>query len=1120
MSRVLIAEDSPTQAEHLRMVLQSEGFEVAVAPDGKKGLELFRSWRPDVVVTDVLMPGLSGYDLCRKIKEDPMGKDVPVILLTTLKDPMDIIEGLALGATNFITKPYEPDQLVARVRNVLANRSLRARAKLRVGVDLLIMGRQVTITSEKEQILDLLLSTFEEYVRTRAKEEAGRKELAAAHAKLEEYARLLEDKARLSEETHRVLMTSAGDGIVICDSQGVILEANLQAEALFGRSSEGGLQGKPMAELFGPKRDADADRYLKALRGPAGGRVEELALRRTDGSVVYVDCSVSSVQVGQGRLLLTILRDVTERKRAEERLAHLNRVLRAVRNVNQLITHEKDPDKLLQQACQLLTETRGYISVFILLHGRPAKFFYSSSSANADPYRGVAEKLLAGGSVPCVARALASPGAVVLEQPRGDCTACPMSSEYRGSKALAIKLEHGGRTFGVLSAALAEGTVPDAEEQSLFTEAGGDLAYALSAIEEEERRKESDAEVVRLASFPSENPHPILRVSLDTVLLYANEAAAPLLAAWGCKVGECLPEKLWTPLAGALKTGQARDTEEAYGERVWLLTWAPVVAAGYVNIYAREITDRVKAEEALRESEERYRMLFEDAQDGIALADAETGRLVDCNQALCRMVERTKTDLVGQSQAILHLPEENTEDLSRTFRQHQTSDPGQALEDRLLSKSGRLVPAEIRAVRIRMGKRDYLLGVFRNIAERKAGEEEKAKLESQLRQAQKMEAIGQLAGGVAHDFNNLLFVVNGRADLALRRLKPGDPLREQLEIIRGAGERAAALTRQLLAFSRRQVLQPRVLDLNGIVSNLEKMLHRLIREDIALTTVLEPALKPTKADPGQIEQVLMNLVVNARDAMPKAGKLVIGTANVELDETFCRLHDGARPGPYVALSVTDTGSGMDAAVKARLFEPFFTTKKQGEGTGLGLATVYGIVKQSGGYIEVESEVGKGTTFRIYLPQAEESAQPERAAPPVPETRRAKETILLAEDLDAVREVVRDLLEAQGYKVLAARHGAEALALAEKHKGPLHLLLTDVVMPEMSGPELAQRLCRLRPEMKILFMSGYTDAAIADEGALGSGANYVQKPVSAEELARKLRDLLGAQGHSQARSANA
>jgi len=412
------------------------------------------------------------------------------------------------------------------------------------------------------------------------------------------------------------------------------------------------------------------------------------------------------------------------------------------------------------------------------------------------------------------------------------------------------------------------------------------------------------------------------------------------------------------------------------------------------------------------------------------------------------------------------------------------------------------------------------LAEAREIAKREEAEQEKAKLEAQLRQAQKMEAVGQLAGGVAHDFNNLLFVVNGRADLALRRLKPGDPLREQLEIIRGAGERAAALTRQLLAFSRRQVLQPKVLDLNGIVANLSKMLHRLIREDIALTTALDPALKPTKADPGQVEQVLMNLVVNARDAMPKGGKLVIGTANVELDETFCRLHDGARPGHYVALSATDTGSGMDAAVKTRIFEPFFTTKKQGEGTGLGLATVYGIVKQSGGYIEVESEVGKGTTFRIYLPRAEESAQAERAAAPVPETRRAKETILLAEDLDAVRDVVRELLEAQGYKVLAARQGVEALAFAEQHKGPLQLLLTDVVMPEMSGPELAQRLCRLRPEMKVLFMSGYTDQSIADEGALGSGSNYIQKPVSAEELARKLRELLGGQGHSQARSANA
>jgi CheY-like chemotaxis protein len=330
-------------------------------------------------------------------------------------------------------------------------------------------------------------------------------------------------------------------------------------------------------------------------------------------------------------------------------------------------------------------------------------------------------------------------------------------------------------------------------------------------------------------------------------------------------------------------------------------------------------------------------------------------------------------------------------------------------------------------------------------------------------------------------------------------------MRGPLELICRTGERAAALTRQLLAFSRRQVLQPRTLDLNAIVTDMDKMLQRLIREDITLTIAPSPALNPVRADPGQLEQVLMNLVVNARDAMPKGGKLAIETANVELDEVFCWTHEHARPGRYVRLTVSDTGCGMDDRVKAHLFEPFFTTKGKQEGTGLGLATVLGIVKQSGGYIQVESEVAKGTRFRIYLPQSEGDAEAPNAEPATATVPGGDETILLVEDVDAVRDVVRDLLAMNGYTVLTAQHGHEALELAEEHKGPIQLLLTDVVMPEMSGPDLAQRLLRLRPETKVLFMSGYTDHAAAGQSL--SGSNCVQKPVASDDLARKLREVL-------------
>ncbi len=382
---------------------------------------------------------------------------------------------------------------------------------------------------------------------------------------------------------------------------------------------------------------------------------------------------------------------------------------------------------------------------------------------------------------------------------------------------------------------------------------------------------------------------------------------------------------------------------------------------------------------------------------------------------------------------------------------------------------------------------------------------DRRQIEAQLRQAQKMEAVGLLAGGVAHDFNNLLFIINGRAELELRRLPPDDPARATLDLIRKTGERAANLTRQLLAFSRRQILQPRVITLNATVADLVKMLNRLIREDITLRTDLDPALGLTRADPGQIEQVLVNLVVNARDAMMNGGVLTIATANVELDETFAKTRPyQVKTGPYVRLSVGDTGCGMDDRVKEHLFEPFFTTKAQGQGSGLGLATIYGIVKQSEGYIDVRSEVGRGTTVEILLPRIEghdsSSVQLTALAP------KGNETILLVEDVDLVRELVRDMLQGGGYIVHEASDGARAIELAERHPGTIHLLLTDVVMPGMRGPDLARRLRERRPDLKLLFMSGYADQAAACT-LPDLHAQFIQKPVTAGELARKVRETL-------------
>jgi nitrogen-specific signal transduction histidine kinase len=383
---------------------------------------------------------------------------------------------------------------------------------------------------------------------------------------------------------------------------------------------------------------------------------------------------------------------------------------------------------------------------------------------------------------------------------------------------------------------------------------------------------------------------------------------------------------------------------------------------------------------------------------------------------------------------------------------------------------------------------------------------DRKRLEAQYRQAQKMEAVGQLAGGVAHDFNNMLTIMLGYAEMLEGQLAD----REAAELLREigrAGQRAAAITRQLLAFSRKQVLDPRVVSLNAIVLDMEKMLGRLIGEDVALTTALEPELWQVRVDPGQIEQVIMNLAVNARDAMPQGGRLTLETANVTLDTSYARTHPYVQPGNYALLAMTDTGCGMDEATRARVFEPFFTTKEKGKGTGLGMATVYGIIKQSGGHIEVYSEPAHGTTLKVYLPAIAEAAAPDGSARAPAAACRGTETVLLVEDEEALRILARQVLKSHGYEVLEAIHGDEAMRVADAHSGPIHILVTDVVMPLIGGRQLAERLRSVRPQTKVLFMSGYTDDAIVRHGILEAQAEFLQKPFTPSALARKVREVL-------------
>ncbi|MFB3924129.1 MAG: ATP-binding protein [Terriglobia bacterium] len=450
-----------------------------------------------------------------------------------------------------------------------------------------------------------------------------------------------------------------------------------------------------------------------------------------------------------------------------------------------------------------------------------------------------------------------------------------------------------------------------------------------------------------------------------------------------------------------------------------------------------------------------------------------------------------------------HIHETDREQVVALCQKSLSEGRDHVLEYRALAADGRVVWLQdvVRVVRDDSGKVLQLRGVMVDITERKV-------LEEEFRQAQKMEAVGRLAGGVAHDFNNMLTVIDGYSQLALGRLAPGDTLHDYIQEIQSASKRAGAMTRRLLAFSRRQVLQPQVVDLNVLASDTEKMLRRLIGEDIELVVVRQEGLGAVRCDPAQIEQVLANLAVNARDAMPQGGKLIIETANAELDEDYARTHAGVKAGPYAMLAVTDTGCGMDQETQLHIFEPFFTTKEKGKGTGLGLATVYGIVKQSGGSIWVYSELGRGTTFKIFLPRTVELAQKPKAVVAPSPPLRGMETILLVEDEDPVRSMVRGILESNGYSILEADHPDAALITSQRYEGHIHLMITDVVMPRMSGPELAARLKPFRPDTKILYMSGYSDAAILHHGILEPSETFLQKPFTPNALARKVREVLG------------
>ena len=576
----------------------------------------------------------------------------------------------------------------------------------------------------------------------------------------------------------------------------------------------------------------------------------------------------------------------------------------------------------------------------------------------------------------------------------------------------------------------------------------------------------------------------------------------------------------WIPFLGAITyvalhhgTVGVLDPQSVYNHpdaiaSPW--TWA-LIHAGFVLAASVAMIVNWRAHET---SQAYTELILDSAPDGICGVDV-TGVITFMNPSGARTLGWPRRELVGRAvQDVLLLP--GPDGAPSPFDRspiHGACADGQARDLRaqvFLHNDGSSVPVDYVATPFRQrGRITGAVITFRDISERVKAAEAQAQLEAQL-ESQKMEAIGRLAGGIAHDFNNLLTVITGRTQLVLQSVGSQHPRRTDVELIQKSADRAATLTRQLLAFSRKQVLQPKVLSLNDVVGDFETIIRRLIREDIELMTALDPDLGQVRVDPHQMEQVLMNLVVNAVDAMPHGGRLVIETANTDVNGAYAARHVGMEPGAFVMLAVSDNGQGMDAETRSRIFEPFFTTKELGKGTGLGLATVHGVVNQSGGHIFAHSEPGRGTSFKMYLPRLD-PAPITRRVHVRPVVRRGAETLLLVEDEDDVRSLARDVLVESGYTVLEAANSEEAVRMCQEHEGPISLLLSDVVMPKVSGPELARRLVGLRPDLIVLYMSGYTADAIVQHGVLEPGTAFIEKPFTPAGLTGKVRDVLDAAG---------
>jgi PAS domain S-box-containing protein len=1049
---VLHLEDVPRDAEVVRNKLDAGGVPCDIlVTDSKDGFETALEREPfDLIICDYNLPGYDGVSALKHAHA--LQPDVPVILVSGTVGEEQAIRCLQIGATDYLLKTHL-DRLVPAVVRAIQEAEFRL-------------------------------------IRTRA-------EVALAH----------------SERRKAAILDSVLDCIVTMDADGVVIEFNMAAERTFGYTKAEAI-GRLLADLIIPPAHRAAHaaglaRYLATREGPVLGRVIEITAVRSDGSELPVELAITVIHSDTAPIFTGVLRDITARKRADETRSRLAAIVDssddAIFSVDLddvILTWNAGAERLYgYTASEMIGRSRVFLVPGATSIDDAAVLYKAVRGEPGEPFE--TQRVRKDGSLVDISLTMSPMTAPCGRVTSVSAIARDISSRKKADAELK-RLNDEIQLQRLRDDEVAKKRAEDLEQQIVERK---DAEAALRGERDRAQRYLDTPEVILLA--------------LDTEgrITLANRYACSILGWTSAEllgrdwVDTCLPartrdafrSRFGDLVSGALPMVENPVLTRSGDER--LIEWRNTVlrdAAGQtIGTFSAgaDITERHRAVEALRTADERMRFALQSAKVGIWDMDYATGvlRFSETLEAQYGLPPATFAGTFEAFKERIH-PDDREAALD-TLGQAARTGADFSLQHRSIWPDG-TVRWLSGAGRIHLGEHGEPVrgvGISMDVSERRS-------LEAQYHQAQKMEAIGQLAGGVAHDFNNLLTVILGNCELLGDDLDPDSRCMINLGEIQKAGVSAAALTRQLLAFSRKEIIQPILLDLNAVLADMRAMLRRLIREDVDVVLGLRSELAPVMADRGQVEQIVLNLAVNARDAMPDGGTLTIEIANVDLDDRYAKAHVGVTPGPYVALTVTDTGTGMTPEVQARLFEPFFTTKELGKGTGLGLATVHGIVTQSGGSIDLSSDVGKGTSFRLYFPRADAAKMAVDPPPPVVRPRGGGETVLVVEDAEGLRLLATKLLQRLGYTVLVAANADQAVQLFEEHPS-IDLLLTDVVMPGGSGPELSKRLIERRPALKVIYMSGYTDEAIVHHGVLEPGLAFLQKPFTSESIERKIREAL-------------